>query len=42
MPIAATEVQDNISGTWLGQASHKGDPVFEQPLRVTVLLTSAR
>jgi hypothetical protein len=38
MPIAATEVQDNISGAGPGQASHKRESVFEQPLRVTVLL----
>jgi hypothetical protein len=38
MPIAATEVQDNISGARLGQASHKRESVFEQPLRVAVLL----
>ena len=38
MPIAATEVQDNISEAGPGQASHKREPVFEQPLRGTVLL----
>ena len=36
--IAATEVQHDISGPGPGQASHKREPVFEQPLRVTVLL----
>ena len=41
MPIAATEVQDNISGAGPDQASHKREAVFEQPLRVAVLLRSA-
>jgi hypothetical protein len=36
--IAATEVQDDISGPEPGQVSHKRESVFEQPLRVTVLL----
>jgi hypothetical protein len=38
MAIAATEVQDDISGPGPGQVSHKRESVFEQPLRVTVLL----
>jgi hypothetical protein len=42
MSIAATEIQDNISGAGPGQASHKREPVFEQPLRVTVLLGRSR
>jgi len=42
MSIAATEIQDNISGAGSGQASHKREPVFEQPLRVTVLLGRSR
>jgi hypothetical protein len=36
--IAATEVQHDIGGPGPGQVSHKREPVFEQPLRVTVLL----
>jgi hypothetical protein len=36
--IAATEVQDDIRGPRPGQVSHEREPVFEQPLRVTVLL----
>jgi hypothetical protein len=42
MPIAATEVQDNISSAGPGQASHNRESVFEQPLRVTVLLRRSR
>jgi hypothetical protein len=42
MASAATEVQDNISRLWPGQVSHKRKSVFEQPLRVTVLLTRSR
>jgi hypothetical protein len=42
MPIAATDVQNNISGAGLRQASHKRESVFEQPLRVTVLLRRSR
>jgi hypothetical protein len=42
MTIAATEVQENISRAGPGQASHKPKPVFEQPLRVTVLLRRSR
>jgi hypothetical protein len=38
MAIAATEVQDNISGAGPGEASHKRKSVFEQSLRGTVLL----
>jgi hypothetical protein len=34
--IATTEVQHDISGPGSGQVSHKREPVFEQPLRVTV------
>jgi hypothetical protein len=42
LAIAATEVQDHICGPGPGQASHKREPVFEQPLRVTVLLGKSR
>jgi len=42
MRIAATEVQDNISGAGPGQASHKRESVFEQSLRVTVPLRRSR
>jgi hypothetical protein len=42
MAIAATEVQDDVSGLGPGQTSHKRKPVFEQPLRVTVLLGRSR
>jgi hypothetical protein len=38
MAIAATEVQDDIAGPGPGQVSHKREPIFEQPLRMTVLL----
>jgi hypothetical protein len=38
MAIAATEVQHDIGGPGPGQASHKRESIFEQPLRVTVLL----
>jgi hypothetical protein len=38
MAIATTEIQDDICGPGPGQASHEGESVFEQPLRVTVLL----
>jgi hypothetical protein len=40
--MAATEVEDNISAAGSGQASHKRQSVFEQPLRVTVLLRRSR
>jgi hypothetical protein len=36
--IAATEVQHDISGPGPCQVSHEREPVFEQPLRVTMLL----
>jgi hypothetical protein len=42
MAIAATEVQDDVSGPRPGQTSHERKPVFEQPLRVTVLLGRPR
>jgi len=42
IPIAATEVQDNISGSRPGKVSHKRKSVFEQLLRVTVLLGRSR
>jgi hypothetical protein len=42
MAIAATEVQDNIGGTGPSEASHKCQSVFEQRLRVTVLLRRSR
>jgi hypothetical protein len=42
LAIAATEVQDRISGPGLGQASYKREPVFEQPLRVAMLLGKSR
>jgi hypothetical protein len=38
MAIAATEVQNDISGPGPRQASHKRESVFEQPLRMAVLL----
>ena len=38
MAIAATEIEDDISGSGPSQFSHKRESVFEQPLRVTVLL----
>jgi hypothetical protein len=38
MAIAATEVEDDIGAPGPGQVSHKRKSVFEQPLRVTVLL----
>jgi hypothetical protein len=36
--IATTDVQHDVSGPGSGSASHKRESVFEQPLRVTVLL----
>ena len=42
MAIAATEIQDDISAPWPGQASHKRKSVFEELLRVTVLLRRSR
>jgi hypothetical protein len=42
MAMAATEVQDDLGAPGPGQASHKRKPVFEQPLRVTVLLGRSR
>ena len=42
MTIAATEVQKNVRGAGTGQTAHKGELVFEQPLRVTVLLRRSR
>jgi hypothetical protein len=42
MAIAASEVQDGISGLGPGQTSHKRKSVFQQPLRVTVLLKRSR
>jgi hypothetical protein len=36
--IATTEVQHDISGPGPGQVSHKREPAFKQPLRVTVRL----
>ena len=42
MAVTATEVQDDISGPGLRQASHQRETVLEQPLRVTVLLRRAR
>jgi hypothetical protein len=41
MAIAATKVQDHVSGTGPSEASHKCQSVFEQALRVTVPLMSA-
>jgi hypothetical protein len=38
MTVAATEIQDDISGLGPSYASHKRKSVFEQPLRMTVLL----
>ena len=42
MTIAATEVQKNIRAAGPGQTAHKGESVFEQPLRLTVLLGRSR
>jgi hypothetical protein len=42
MAIATTEVQDDISGPGPGYASYKRESVFEQPLRVTMLLRKSR
>jgi hypothetical protein len=42
MTIAAAEVQQNISGAGSSQASHERKPVFQQLLRVTVLLMRPR
>jgi hypothetical protein len=38
MPIAAAKVEDNIGGTGPGQITHQREAIFEQLLRVTVLL----
>jgi hypothetical protein len=38
MASAATDVEDNVGGAGLGEASHKRESVFEQLLRVAVLL----
>jgi hypothetical protein len=38
MAIAATEIEDDIGGPRPGQVSQQRESVFEQPLRVTVLL----
>ncbi len=40
--IAASEIQDNVTRPELGQASHQPEAVFEQPLRMAVLLGKAR
>jgi hypothetical protein len=42
MAIAAPEVKDDIGGPGPGPASHERESVFEQPLRVTVLLGRSR
>ena len=42
MAIATTEVQDDIRWLGPGQASHERESVFEQPLRVPVLLRKSR
>jgi len=38
--IAASEIQDNVTRPELGQASHQPEAVFEQPLRMAVLLSA--
>jgi hypothetical protein len=38
MAVAATEVQDDISGPGPGQLSHKLESVLKHPLRMTVFL----
>jgi hypothetical protein len=42
MAIAATEVQDDIRGPGPSPLSQERESVFEQPLRVTVLLRRSR
>src|SRR5262249_25461260 len=42
MAIAATEVENDIGAPGPGQTSHERKSVFEQPLRVTVLLRGSR
>jgi hypothetical protein len=42
MAMAATEVQDDVSGPRPCQTLHKRKSVFEQPLRVAVLLGRSR
>jgi hypothetical protein len=42
MTGATTDVQDHISGLRPGQVSQKRESVFEQSLRVTVLLGRSR
>ncbi|MFZ0853642.1 MAG: hypothetical protein WAO08_31155 [Hyphomicrobiaceae bacterium] len=42
MTVAATDVQKNISGVGPCQTSHKREAVFEETLRVTVLLRGTR
>jgi hypothetical protein len=42
LPMAATQIQDHVIGTGPGQTSHQRKPIFEQPLRVTVLLGRSR
>jgi hypothetical protein len=39
---AASDIQDDVSAAELRVASHKREPVFEQPLRVAVLLGKSR
>jgi hypothetical protein len=38
MAVTTTEVQHHIRGPDSSQVSHKREAVFEQPLRVTMLL----
>ena len=42
MTVAATDVQNDVTGPRPGQVSHKFEPVFEQPLRRTMLLGRSR
>jgi hypothetical protein len=37
MTIATTEIKDDVGGSGPGKASHKPEPVFEQPPRMPVL-----
>jgi hypothetical protein len=39
--VAATNVQDNVSRSGSGEASHKRQSALEQPLRVAVLFRRA-
>jgi hypothetical protein len=36
--VAATDIEEDVSGPGPSQASNEGEPIFEQLLRVAVLL----